>query len=128
MSIAHAQNVKYAKCMRWLFYPSKERCWTHTKDVYTYKFALSYVHRVKYADTRVENRQDRKILGRQGKMHVLTCTRTYEHRITYADTHVETCRQILGQDALPTKSIESYENNSTPSSYNYSDRGKGAGK
>ena len=51
-------------------------------------------------------------------------------RCTYLHAHVHTNTelQVLGQDALPTKSIESYENNSTPSSYNYSDRGKGGGK
>ena len=81
MSVAHAQNVKYTKCMRWLFNPSKERCWTHAKDVFTYKFLQSYVRRY----TCGEQTRQKKILGRQGKMHVHTCTHMYVRTHTCGD-------------------------------------------
>ena len=89
-------------------------------------FSHTSFYRVTYADTRVENRQDRKNIGAPGQD-----ARTYMY--TYVRTYIHVWRQrrrrqILGQDALPTKSIESYENNPTPRSYNYSDRGKRGGK
>ena len=81
MSVAHAQNVKYTKCMRWLFNPSKERCWTHAKDVFTYKFLQSYVRRY----TCGEQTRQKKYWGARAK-----CTYIHVHICTYVHTRVET--------------------------------------
>ena len=57
-------------------------------------FTHTSLHSRTYADTRVENRQDRKKYW-GARVHVRTCTRTYVHRVTSVET--DKTEKILGR-------------------------------